>query len=693
MHRRDVIKTALGAAALAAEPARSFAGADLAGAWTLPAKGAVTMIENSFIPMPDGVKLAVQLWLPADSDHRPAPAVVEYIPYRKRDRYRAYDAYWGQTLAQYGIAYARLETRGSGDSTGLLMDEYLPVHHQDAAEAIAWLAARPWCNGSVGMRGVSWGGFSTLQTAALAPPALKAIMPMCASDMRYTDDAHYLGGAFALTGLKWATSMKVVLAGPPDPLITGEAWRAQWQERLDATPAIAARWLGHQTNDAYWRQGSVATDWDAIRCPVYVTGGLVDSYGNEIPRLLANLKVPRKGLYGPWQHGYPSPATPGPSLDWAWEEVRWWRHWLIGEATGIMEGPMLRAYMPTATAAQTAPGPIPGRWVAERVWPSPNVGVRVLRFGQGALRDAPAPAEMLKVSGAAVVGLAKVEWVPFAPTELPREQSADDARSAVFDTAPLKEDLEILGAPTFHVRVAADRPVAHLAIRLTQVNPDGRSWLVTYGLLNLTHRDGHQTPTALEPGRAYDVAIPLNFTAHRFAAGQVIRAALSESLWPLVWPSPQVATLTLDLAATHLELPVRAPPTAEAAMPIALVPPRPSDPKGWPAMDITETGGGVRVAETWPNSTSEVAEIGETVSGGGPNVVLTMTPGDPSSCVWRAEQSARFQRPGWDVALSATVEVRATATDYVLEERTLATLNGETVADMKHAATIPRDLA
>jgi putative CocE/NonD family hydrolase len=694
MHRRDVIRTAVGAAALAAEPVRALAQAAAAEGWSLPAKGAVTMIENTFIPMPDGVKLAVQLWLPAGANPgRPAPVVVEYIPYRKRDHYRAYDMYWGQTLAQYGVGYARLETRGSGDSTGLLTDEYLPLHHQDAAEAIAWLARQAWCDGAVGMRGVSWGGFSTLQTAALAPPALKAVMPLCASDMRYTDDAHFLGGAFALTGLKWATSMKVVMVGPPDPLITGEAWRAEWQRRLDATPAIAARWIGHQTNDAYWRQGSVATNWGAIRCPVYVLGGLVDSYGNEIPRLLANLQVPRKGLYGPWQHGYPSPATPGPALDWAWEEVRWWRHWLLGEATGIMEGPMLRAYMPDQTAAQTAPNPLPGRWVGEATWPSPRIAPRTFHFGGGALRDTPAPAETVRLPGEALVGLGKVEWVPFAPTELPREQSPDDDRSRVFETAPLETELEILGAPTFRVRLAADRPVAHLAIRLTDVTPGGQSWLVTYGLLNLTHRDGHETPAPLEPGRSYDVAIPLNFTAHRFAPGHRIRAALSQSLWPLVWPAPRVGTLDLDLAATYLELPVRPRPDVEAAMPIALAPPPTPDPRGWPTMAITETGGEVRVAEAWPMATGVVADIGETISGGGPNVILTMRAGDPSSCAWDAEQSSRFQRPGWDVAVRGTVSVRATATDFHVEERTLATLNGETVADVKHHTTIPRTLA
>jgi uncharacterized protein len=688
MRRRDVIKTAAGLAIAGASPISALA-RDGAG-WTMPPEGEVTMIENSWVPMPDGVKLAVQLWLPAESKRRPAPVVLEYIPYRKRDGYRAFDMYWGATLAARGIAYARLETRGSGDSTGILADEYLPSEQQDAATTIAWLAAQPWCNGSVGMRGVSWGGFSTLQAAALRPPALKAIMPMSASDMRYTDDAHYLGGVFALTGLKWAASMKVVMAGPPDPLISGEAWKDAWRKRLAATPPIAARWLSHQTNDAYWRQGSVALDWGAIACPVYVVGGLVDSYGNQIPRLLANLKVPRKGIYGPWQHGYPSPATPGPALDWAFEEVRWWRQWLMGEETGIMAEPMLRAYMPDATAAQVAPGPIAGSWVAETNWPSPRCRARPFYLSASHLHDTPQAAETVKCSGASVVGLGKVEWVPFAPTELPQDQSSDDAKSLVFDTPPLTAPVEILGAGAFKVRLAADRPVAHIAVRICEVTPEGGSWLVTYGLLNLTHRESNQFPSPLEPGHTYDVEVPLNFTSHRFPYGSRIRAAISESLWPLVWPSPQVANLTLDLGASRLELPVRDPPAQEAPMPISLAPPLPADSKGWPKMETSEAGGEVRVTETWPNASDEVTEIGETKSGSGPNVMLWMTKGDPSTCVWKAEQSAGFARPGWAVSVKSEITISATPTDFHVKERLLATLNGEVVADAPHTSVIPR---
>jgi putative CocE/NonD family hydrolase len=544
------------------------------------------------------------------------------------------------------------------------------------------------------MRGVSWGGFSALQAAALAPPALKAIMPMCASDMRYTDDAHYIGGAYALTGLKWATSMKMVLAAPPDPLLTGETWLEAWKTRLEAAPAIAARWLIHQTNDAYWRQGSVGLDWDAIRCAVYAVGGLVDPYGNLIPRLLAALKAPRKAIFGPWRHGYPAPAAPGPGLDWAWEEIRWWRHWLMGEATGIMDEPMLRAYMPTATATQVSPGAIPGRWVAEAAWPAAGaVGPRAYHLSGGILSPEKGPPQAMTIQAGAVVGLGNVEWVPFAPSELPREQSSDDDRSLVFDSAALAGDVEILGNGALRVKVAADEEIAHLAVRLCDVEPDGRSWLVAYGLLNLTHRDGHAAPETLAPGVAYQVEITLGFTAHRFAAGHRIRIALSQSLWPLVWPAPKPATLTLDLSDAVLLLPVREAPDVEATMPIAPAPPQSPNPLDWPTMEISESGDEVSVVETWPLSRNEMADIGLTVSSSGPNVAVSMTAADPLSCAWRAEQSTRLQRPGWDVAICAEVSVRCTAGSYLVEERTVATLNGEIVADMSVNEKIARRLA
>ena len=153
------------------------------------------VVENEWIPMADGARLGARLWIPEGAERTPVPVVLEYIPYRKRDAYRGRDNRWGPQLAQYGVAYARVDVRGSGDSDGVMVDEYAPPELNDGVAVIAWLARQPWSNGSVGMRGISWGGINTLQVAAMAPPELKAIMPMGCCDIRFTADAHSIGGA------------------------------------------------------------------------------------------------------------------------------------------------------------------------------------------------------------------------------------------------------------------------------------------------------------------------------------------------------------------------------------------------------------------------------------------------------------------------------------------------------------------
>ena len=217
--RREFLGAGLAGAVLGSGPALAAG-----SAWALPPKRGVRHVEIVRIPMPDGVGLCGQMWLPAGADTHPVPVVLEYIPYRTRDAYSAADGYWGDVLASYGIGFARIDLRGSGDSEGLLRDEYLAQEQDDAVAVIAWLAQQGWCNGAVGMRGISWGGFSTLQTAMRAPPALKAIMPMACSDRRYTDDAHWVGGCLGLTNFKWGANFKGVMAAPPDPAVAGPGW-------------------------------------------------------------------------------------------------------------------------------------------------------------------------------------------------------------------------------------------------------------------------------------------------------------------------------------------------------------------------------------------------------------------------------------------------------------------------------------
>lgn len=660
----------------------------MSGRWTAPAPVPVRMIENEWIETPDGVRLAIQLWLPDVAE--PVPVVLESIPYRKRDATRAYSSWWGRQLAAGGVGYARLDVRGSGDSEGVLVDEYLPQEQHDAALAIAWLAAQPWSNGAVGMRGVSWGGFSTLQTAALAPPALKAIMPMCASDMRYTDDAHFVGGVFALTGLKWATSFKLVMAGPPDPEVTGPGWEAAWRRRLAHTAPIAARWLSHQRNDAYWRQGSVAADYGAIRCPTYVVGGWVDPYTEFVPRLLAGLTAPTKALIGPWRHGYPAPAAPGPGLEWLWEELRWWRRHLCGEDTGVMEGPRLWTFLPECSAIEAAPGPLPGRWAGAA---DMSAGEALsLRLAPGRLSPGADSDAVLSIESHRGVGLSTPEWVPFAPPTYPQEQSPDDARSLVFDSEPLASPLDILGNPRLRLGVASSSPVAQLAARLCEVTPDGRSWLVSYGVLNLTHRRSHASPEPLAPGVFEVVELTMGFTGRRLRAGSRLRLALSDGLWPLVWPAPEAFELRARLADACLDLPIRPPSGAEPDFPIPVAPGAAETGRGDPEVTRQHVEGGLEFHETWPPAAGEVRETGTRIERSGPNVSLGMRVGEPESCRWRASQTSRYVRGDWDCGLSAEIEITADRTTFHVRETLSASLRGEEIFERTYETAVPRDL-
>ncbi|MEQ1781290.1 MAG: CocE/NonD family hydrolase, partial [Hyphomonadaceae bacterium] len=275
----------------------------LATPWTPPAPVAFQIIEHQPIPMRDGVKLSGRLWLPTQATR--VPAVLECVPYRKRDLYRFADDLWGPQLAAAGIAFIRLDVRGSGESEGVIVDEYSQAELSDCEATIAWLAKQDWCNGAVGMRGISWGGINPLQVAARRPPALKAIMPMGSCDRRYTDDAHYIGGGLGHTNFQWGVLFKKVMAGPPDPLIHGERWRDLWRQRLEATPPILATWLQHQREDAYWKRGSVFEAPADIGVPAYLVSGWSDTYATPSLRLFSRLTSPSKIMIGPWGHTYP----------------------------------------------------------------------------------------------------------------------------------------------------------------------------------------------------------------------------------------------------------------------------------------------------------------------------------------------------------------------------------------------------
>jgi putative CocE/NonD family hydrolase len=517
--------------------------------------------ETIWIPMADGTRLAGRLWLPEDAEQHPVPAILEYIPYRRRDGTRDGDELTHPYLAGHGYACLRLDIRGSGDSEGVIHDEYSKQEHDDAVEAIAWLAKQPWCDGKVGMMGISWGGFNSLQVAARRPPALAAIITCCSTDDRYADDMHYMGGAHMTGNLEWGSSFFSIMGRAPDPLIVGAKWREMWRARLEAVRPYYADWLTHQRRDDYWRHGSVCEDIGAIACAVLAVGGWADGYSNAVFRLLRTLKSPKLGIIGPWGHKYPHNGVPGPAIGFLTESLRWWDHWLKGRETGIMSEPMLRAYVQDSLPPASHYDHRPGRWVAEPSWPSGNIAADKLTLDSGKLTTDKVAPQTLAISSPQITGAAGGEWCPYGlgglGPELPTDQRADDAWSLVFDGAALEVPYEILGAPVLDLELESDQPVATLVARLSDVVPDGKVTRVTYGVLNLTHRDGHEAPSALQPGKRTKVRLQLNDIGHRFLAGHRIRLALSTAYWPIIWPAPKPVTLKLATGSSSLTLPLR----------------------------------------------------------------------------------------------------------------------------------------
>jgi uncharacterized protein len=530
---------------------------------------AVKLIENTWIPLADGTRLAARIWMPEDSDRKPVPAILEYLPYRKDDGTAIRDRVIHEYYAGHGYASVRVDMRGSGDSDGLLLDEYLPQEQHDALEVIAWLAAQPWCTGKVGMMGISWGGFNSLQVAAHRPPALKAIITVCSTDDRYSDDCHYMGGCVLGSDmLNWASIMLSYNALPPDPAVVGERWRKMWFDRMEQTPPFIENWLSHQQRDDFWKQGSVNEDYRAIDCAVYAVGGWVDPYTNSVPRLMEGLTGPRKALIGPWAHSYPHTAVPHPAIGFLQESLRWWDQWLKGINTGIMDEPMIRAWMPEGVPPQPREMEWPGRWIAEAQWPPNQHEPIEYCFGDSRLVKTPEASAKLTLLGAQTNGASAGVWCPYGNKfGMPIDQRADDALSLCFTSAPVEQAMEILGFPEVRLKLSVDQPDGLLAVRLCDVAQDGASRLISWGLLNLTHRDGHEEPKPLNPGEIYSVTMRLNVAAHRLVEGHRWRVSVSPTYWPHAWPSPVPVRLTLYTGEeSKLNLPVRAAGSLEETL-------------------------------------------------------------------------------------------------------------------------------
>ena len=521
-----------------------------------PARFEVSM-EEAWIPMPDGVRLAADLWRPkgARAGER-FPVLLEYLPYRKNeDRGERYAQY--SYFVRRGYVVARVDIRGTGSSEGTLIPyEYSEIEQRDGEQVIAWLARQPFSTGSVGMFGISWGGFNSIHMAMRNPPALKAIVAVDATDDLYEDDVHFMDGMMHVDSWEMSQDLANAMPAAPDYRIDEKYFR----ERFDQPPWMLV--YKHQQRDGpFWDRTALKTRYDAIRIPTFVVGGWYDGYRDSVPRMLEKLRAPVKAIVGAWDHTFPDEPYPKPGFDFRREMVRWFDRWLKGRDNGIEREPRLAVYV----RRWHPPGPYlevaPGFWRFEDGWPIDRIRERVLfPRPDGSLSPEAPPESASQLRYVPTTGVeagGPVMWFG----DVAPDQRPTDAFSLVYETPPLPEDLEILGLPRAMLRVSADAPLAHWFARINDVAPDGTVTLVANAGQNGAHRESAREPKAIEPGKAFPLEIELHFTSWIFPKGHRIRLSVANAQWPMIWPTPDLMTteLLMGAGATRLLLPVVPP--------------------------------------------------------------------------------------------------------------------------------------
>ncbi len=644
--------------------------------------------QRVWIVTRDGTRLSANLYLPAA---RPAPVLLEALPYRKDDlTAESHLEDYTRLRDEGGFAVCRVDLRGTGSSAGRATDEYPATELDDLNDVIAWLAVQPWSSGRVGMFGYSYSAFNSVQLACTRPPALGAICAVYGTDDRYTDDVHYTGGALrGIDLVDYCHYMTVYNALPPVPAVWGDGWQAEWRARIAEHEPWLLRWMAEQTDGDYWRHGSLRPGVDRLVCPTMLVGGWADGYRNNSYRTWAALDAqgtPAELLIGPWAHMAPDRSLPGPHLDLVTEMIRWFRRWLADDPGAPV--PPIRLYVQSFDSPAPDLAVRSGSWVGLSEWQPQVHTVRPSVGGEYTVATPPSTGTAAWISCAGSL-----------PWGQPSDQRADDAVSTTFAWPVPDGGWTVVGHPTLRCRLRSDQPVAQLSVKLAEVDPSGTSALVSRGILNLTHRDSSTAPSPVPVGVPIDVTIELDACAWSFAPGHHLRLALACGDWPNIWPAPAAAVLTVDAATLAVDLPLADPAAVrDAAITTTPAPPaRPADPDvHWRiARDVLTAE---VTCETGYGSAGPLPEFGayadryEGVIGVGDATTADMPAA--STRAWAtARTRCELDFPEGRCAVEGHLRVDADASDYHLAIDLQATLDGQPFGARHWRRTVARHLA
>jgi predicted acyl esterase len=644
----------------------------------------VRIDRRVFVTMADGVRIGLTVYLPEGQGDGPFPVVVESVPYRKDEDFFGPDWRTYAYLARRGIAGVRVDVRGTGASEGIATDEYTAREMADTLEILTWAAGQGWSNGNVGMWGISWGGFSSLQAAMRRPPELKAIVAAHATHDRFASDVHYTGGSLhAAEQADWPGLMVAKNGLPPDPEIVGDRWMEMWMERLERTPQWPFNWLRHQHRDHYWLHGSPCADYGSIEAATLLIGGWLDGYVDGMLTLLDRLDCPKRAVIGPWGHHRPATGVPAPTFDHLDLMARWFGHHLRGDDNGVMEMAPLTVWIRTAPPYD---GPrSEGYWRAEASWP-PADGTTWHRSLSDLNHD-----RALSWRGPQWVGSHAPSWDRAGLGS--NDPAADDEASLVFETDPLPESIEILGQPEVVLNLTVDQVVGVAAARLLIVSPQGESHLICRGSRNLVFPESLSNPVPIQPDVPRQVRFPLLASSVIVPAGWRLRLAIAGADFPIVFPPGRRFTLTIDPNRSKLLLPVVPPRSASSELDITESPPPPQPPVIELSEELewsVEKGDGSAVYRKRVAGVERLPGRNDLTIDSDLAWSVSVDDDDPASTRVRFDGRVNYERTGWSVGTVASLELTTDGDTFDLAIELAALHEKRRIWERRWQESIPR---
>lgn len=505
------------------------------------------------VEMTDGVYLATDVYLPESKE--PAPAILLRTPYgRSGARGLA------ENFLKGGYAVVSQDIRGRGDSEGenfVIFQSGGWAPPADGHATLRWIAEQPWSNGKVATMGGSALGITQNMLAPDAPDALKAqYVEVATSNLYY--DCMYQGGAFRRS------------------MIEG------WLMGLGITKGNLDAFHAHPAYDEFWETFHPGKFAERANAPAIYVGGWYDIFAQgTIESFLATqtrggpaARGKCRLIIGPWAHGpfedlkYPKECNNRPI---AVEPIRYFNHFVKGEDNGVEQDMAVHYWVMGDPEVKDAPG---NEWRSCASWPPPSAATPAYFHADGMLSfTKPEGSESKSYRYDPRNPVPTIGGQELILPKGPKDQRSIESREdvLVFSTEVLKEPIEVTGRLLATLYVASDCPDTDFTVKLSDVYPDGRSMLVSDGILRARYHKSFSEPELLEPGRIYEITVDVASTSLIFNKGHRIRVAVSSSNNPRFdanpntgkhsWEekNPRVATNTIHLSAdrpSHITLPV-----------------------------------------------------------------------------------------------------------------------------------------